>query len=267
MDSMEDPSMVILSDPNYQEDTEEEESPEYLRGRLEAAEYQAQQREYELQRHQQALQTVLLQQQEIARQQQAQQSYQSYQNSASQPSSRNTSNNDPWADYLAGVNGGTSNVDNNQEESAPRQLSIDEAAAMADQIAQRRIQETLAAINQDTQVGNALAHRFQTQDADLMPYSDVVASYYTANQHLPKAQAYEIAVNTTRNLLKAGRLAPASGSRPQSPMGGQWRTNAQQQAQPGMQYRRIDDDLRREELQAWTQQRKDLFEQRKQSQY
>lgn len=267
MDSMEDPSMVILSDPNYQEEEETEESPEYLRGRLEAAEYQAQQREYELQRHQQALQTVLLQQQELQRQQQAQQSYQAYQQPSPQRSQQTASNNDPWAEYMAGINGGTSNVDNNQEEQAQRQLSVDEAAAMADQIAQRRIQETLAAINQDTQLGNALAQRFQTQDADLMPYSDVVASYYTANQHLPKAQAYEIAVNTTRNLLKAGRLAPVAGSHPQSPMGGQWRTNAQQQAQPGMQYRRIDDELRRDELQAWTQQRKDLFEKRRQAQY
>ena len=73
MDGM-DPTMVILSDPSYEEETEQEESPEYLRGRLEAAEQAAQQRDIELARHQQALQAVLLQQQEMARQQQAQQS-------------------------------------------------------------------------------------------------------------------------------------------------------------------------------------------------
>lgn len=265
MDSMEDPSVVILSDPSYEEADETEESPEYLRGRLEAAEQQAQQRDYELARHQQALQAVLLQQQELARQQQAQQSYQSYQQ-ATQPQQAQGGS-DPWASYLSSTNGGDSNVDNMQGEQPQRQLTVDEAAAMADQIAQRRISETLSAINQDTQIGNALANRFQTQDADLMPYSDVVASYYAANQHLPKAQAYEIAVNTTRNLLKAGRLAPVAGQHPQSPMGGQWRTNAQQQAPQGMQYRRIDDSLRRDELQAWTQQRKELFEKRRQAQY
>ena len=156
-------------------------------------------------------------------------------------------------------------MDSQNDSQQERQLSVDEAVAMADQIAQQRINETLQAINQDAAVGNALVQRFQTQDADLMPYSDVVASYYAANQHLPKAQAYEIAVNTTRNLLKAGRLAPVS-QMPQSPMGGQWRTNPQQ-AQPGVQYRRIDDDLRREELQRWTQQRKELLEKRIQAQY
>lgn len=263
MDGLSDPSMVILSDPDYSEEVEAEESPEYLRGRLEEAERRASERDMELHRHQQALQAVLLQQQEFARQQQAQQSFQQYQQ-APQQQRQSASSGDPWSEYLASINGGGNNVDS-QDESQERQLSIDEAAAMADQIAQRRISETLQAINQDAAVGNALAQRFQTQDADLMPYSDVVASYYAANQHLPKAQAYEIAVNTTRNLLKAGRLAPVSQV-PQSPMGGQWRTNAQQ-TQPGVQYRRIDDELRREELQRWTQQRKDLFEKRRQAQY
>ena len=265
MDGMSDPSMVILSDPDYQEaDEQSEESPDYLRGRLEEAERRAQERDIELSRHQQALQAILVQQQEQARQQAAQQSYQTYQQTYSKPQQSSQSE-DPWREYLDSINGG-SNVDSQESAQQQRQLTVDEAAAMADQIAQRRISETLSAINQDTAVGNALAQRFQTQDSDLMPYSDVVASYYAANQHLPKAQAYEIAVNTTRNLLKAGRLAPVSQV-PQSPMGGQWRANSTGQSQPGVQYRRIDDELRREELQRWTQQRKDLFEKRRQAQY
>lgn len=262
MDSMaEDRNVVILSDPTYEEEQQSEESSDYLRGRLEAAERNAESTNYELQRHQQALQAVLMQQQEYARQQQAQQSFSSY--SASSTQQQSSDSNDPWAEYMSSINGG-SRVDN-EGNGQNRQLSVEEAAAVADQVAQRRISETLQAINQDAQVGNALAHRFQTQDSDLLPYSDVVASYYAANQHLPKAQAYELAVNTTRNLLQAGRLAPSSAT-PQSPMGGQWRTQASQPP-PGMQYRRIDENLRKDELQRWTQQRKDLFEKRRQSQY
>lgn len=262
MDGMEDPSMVILSDPST-EDQVSEDSPEYLRGRLEAAERATQERDVELQRHQQALQAVLLQQQEFARQQQAQQSYQEYQRSAPQQQQPTTSQ-DPWEAYMAQIGGGSTVDSTGGQQQQQRQLTVEEAASMADQIAQKRINETLNAINQDTQVGNALAQRFQTQDSDLLPYSDVVASYFAANQHLPKAQAYEIAVNTTRNMLRAGRLAPPAA--PQSPYGGQWRTNAQQSA-PGTTVRRIDDTLRKEELTAWTDQRKNQFEKRRMAQY
>jgi hypothetical protein len=119
--------------------------------------------------------------------------------------------------------------------------------------------------------GQALFHKFQTEDTDLAPYAGLVQQMYASmDQRIPIEDRYNHSVQSIRGLIQSGqipqvqpqrqRMLSPHGAYPVNTQGGQMGMgNPWQQQAPEKKTVLYNDDFKAHELKAWQNERKEAL--------